>query len=556
MNAFYAQVHTFVRAHVRESIAVAAFVVFLLIATIVYVIWFREESTLPLPVAAPTFELGSDPAQAASATVSGTLARADEALLAAKVAGSLVSLSVRAGDTVRAGEVIAEIDHGTIDAELGVARAELSRAEAEYARQVALSASGKEVAGIGVESARVSKETQVRIAQENYEDALERARSVSVAEAAELLSLLVLLTDTQEQWRGTNGLYNEFSVTSDRMRAAEILVGADGAAATWASTYLARLMGGVRGEVSRGALSSIDTEIVISQLLDVTHALHRGFTEVQSVVIARGSSADAESVTSALARTAATRTHLIAAEQAMGSARTAHLVAMETAAIEESSAAQGLDSSVSGYDTAVAAALRAVESARARVSAVYAQRDNAFVKSPFTGLVTDTFADVGDSVSPGTRVASVASREGWKASFSITDSFNEHIVPGTPVTLSVSGVSGSFESVISRVIPAAETGSRRTRFEVYLSDIPEHARSGAVVRGALAFSESSERASAIADDTYAVPNAFIGYDYDGAYVVNESGVRAPVVIVTRGAGSSVVSDVSFPVGTLLVYPHR
>ncbi|MBP8007007.1 MAG: efflux RND transporter periplasmic adaptor subunit, partial [Burkholderiales bacterium] len=62
-----------------------------------------------------------------------TIEAVKQATLGTQVAGRIVELSVRAGDTVRAGQVLARIDARAADAAVAASRSQLAEAEANLA---------------------------------------------------------------------------------------------------------------------------------------------------------------------------------------------------------------------------------------------------------------------------------------------------------------------------------------------------------------------------------------------------------------------------------------
>lgn len=120
----------------------------------------------PIPVRIAASEQSS---RAIPLRVTATLHRKSEAELAFKVGGIVESVSVRVGDRVRAGQVLATLRLDEIDAQLTLAHAAQAKARRDYERAQALQA--EKVATVeNLQDARTALESadaQVRIAEFN-----------------------------------------------------------------------------------------------------------------------------------------------------------------------------------------------------------------------------------------------------------------------------------------------------------------------------------------------------------------------------------------------------
>ena len=70
---------------------------------------------------------------AQTVAVEATVEAVKQATLGSQVAGRIVELPVKAGDTVRAGQVLARIDARAADAAVAASRSQLAEAEANLA---------------------------------------------------------------------------------------------------------------------------------------------------------------------------------------------------------------------------------------------------------------------------------------------------------------------------------------------------------------------------------------------------------------------------------------
>lgn len=99
----------------------------------------QKQAPKPLPVAVAVV---GDAVSAPGVLVSGIVRARQESPLAFAVPGRITRILVNEGDRVAAGQLLAQLDTGEVDAGAAAARAEVGRAEAELARQRELFAKG------------------------------------------------------------------------------------------------------------------------------------------------------------------------------------------------------------------------------------------------------------------------------------------------------------------------------------------------------------------------------------------------------------------------------
>jgi|GEM_PF-5866246 len=493
-----------------------------------------------------TFALGSSVDHDEKIAVSGILEPVDSASLVAKVSGNITSFPVVAGDILKKGDLIAEIEHSKLDAELAVARAEYARMKAEYDKQVALREASRTQAQTGVKKADLSssssKDTTIDALEYAYKGAYDLARQ-SLADA---ITDLVALSDQRNLWKNKGESVDMTHASDAQIKTARILLGADGRSALWDSGYLVKLDGGVRGVLETMDRNSIDKSVFDSALEELTSSLlsvKNGLKYLRSTVILRGSKNEVATIDAFITQTNNALSRITGAEKVISSARILADTSAKKEELAKIQANQVLDDSIRLYETAETSAKRSVDSAKQKVVYAETRREDAFVRAPFNGVISDKFISIGESVTPGVAVVSVASDGGWKAVFSAADVFNEMLVEGAEVRISINGVSGVFVAPITRIIPTVESSSRRIRFEVELPNLPNAVRSGMVVDAevsAQSLPKEDRQKTIKQKNTFSVPNKFIGYDYDGAYVFTEDKIRIPVTIFSRQPGRSII----------------
>lgn len=88
----------------------------------------------PAPGVRPVLVVRPDAAAEAQASYAGEIAPREEAVLSFRVGGKLVERRVDVGDRVRAGQVLATLDAGDLQAQVRAAEAQLAAAQAQFER--------------------------------------------------------------------------------------------------------------------------------------------------------------------------------------------------------------------------------------------------------------------------------------------------------------------------------------------------------------------------------------------------------------------------------------
>lgn len=137
-------------------------------------------------------------------------------------------------------------------------------------------------------------------------------------------------------------------------------------------------------------------------------------------------------------------------------------------------------------EQARAGAEAAVARAQANLTKAIEQRGYAQIKANFGGVVTAVGADVGQVVSPGQNVVTVARPDIREAVVDIGEDFPMPLEIGLPFTVSLQLLPAiQVEGKIREIAPQADAATRLRRIRVALDDPPESFRLGATVTAKL-----------------------------------------------------------------------
>ncbi len=150
---------------------------------------------------------------------------------------------------------------------------------------------------------------------------------------------------------------------------------------------------------------------------------------------------------------------------------------VNTAAANLKEAQEQLDETTSGSRSEdVAAAAAAVDAARARVAIIETQLDDANIRAPFGGIVTQTYATVGAIVTPTTTASATASAtsssilalsSGLEVQVDVTEASIGQIQEGQSVDILVDAFTNqTFKGKVVRIAPEAVIENNVTTFQV------------------------------------------------------------------------------------------
>ncbi|HVK04958.1 MAG TPA: efflux RND transporter periplasmic adaptor subunit [Armatimonadaceae bacterium] len=381
-----------------------------------------------------------------------------------RVTGRITALTVREGDRVAAGQVLARLDPAEIEAEvrnreaaLAQARARLAEAElAQNPNSVALSAEvRRQRAALGTARAQEAR------AKADFEAA------VAAAEAQ--------VTDAE-----------------GRIAAAEAnITGADAAIASaranLANARLARERQETlfkEGAVAQQLVDNARTvENVQQEAVNQAQETRRAAVAARESALAQKQAAEKQAV---VARNLA-RSNILASGSAVTQAQ---------ATLDAARANTGRDPAYAKNLDALRAVVRAAE---AEVRASKTRLADTVLRAPIAGVVTQRFLDPGGLASPQQAVAAVQAIEDVWVTVGVPEEVSRRLYTGQAARVTVDGLppGETLSGKVAQVLPAADPQSRQFTVRVRLANPKRRLRPG--MSGTVAF--ETQRA----DDVLVVP---------------------------------------------------
>lgn len=455
-----------------------------IILVIVLVVVFARDSSedgVTAEQQTPTVEVASIAAlsrDTEALTLLGEVRSVSQAELRAEKPGQVTRVNVRAGQVVRAGTILAEIDNASERAAVLSAQGTVAAAEASLAKVNAGARSEDRVsaavqtesAAVSLQSAREAARNSMSQAYSLIEDAVFaktddfftnpytvdpsfRVRSASYDERQAIEATRVSLGETLQNWksRATSG-----TVPVDQLDAA-LRQSIDEAQRV--KTFLNQISGFVAEQ----------------EISDVVTAADKSAQEAQ--ILAARSNVD-----SALAA-------LTGARQSLTSARSGAAVT----SLSESKLTQG------ERPEDIAAAEAQVTQARGTLASALAQLEKSLIRTPIAGTVETFDISTGDFVSAQQVVAVVANPGALEIEAFVSQSGRERLAVGDTVL-----VGGSFEGTITTLAPGLDPTTKKARLTVGLPDEASLVN-GQFVEIASIHSEEDAEVAQSTQDGYLVP---------------------------------------------------
>lgn len=156
------------------------------------------------------------------------------------------------------------------------------------------------------------------------------------------------------------------------------------------------------------------------------------------------------------------------------------------------------------------AALASVAGREADLSKARDQLSYTEIRAPFDGIVTDVFAQAGQTVTAGQNIVTLAEPKGRDAVVDIPDMIASALKPGTPFSVSLQLDPKFRASGLTREIePVADSITRTRRVKILLDNPADEFRIGSTVEASLA---------GAADDQLSVPATAVLKEGDDAFV--------------------------------------
>lgn len=196
----------------------------------------------------------------------------------------------------------------------------------------------------------------------------------------------------------------------------------------------------------------------------------------------------------------ATRAQLVLAESQL--ARTRDLIARGV------TASSGLEQAQSSAD-ALRANLAALE---AQVAAAEIAQQNATIRAPMDGVVSERTVEPGQTVQQGTALLTIVDLDPIELQAASPIGASAEIEPGQTVAVTVEGLPDrEFEGIVSRVNPVAASGTRTIPVYITLANEDGALRGGMFATGLITVTEQA--------DALSVPATALREDAEGIYVL-------------------------------------
>jgi len=527
VRTYTTHVRTYIHTYPLRGYSALGIVALMLFGAL-WLFWFSpQEQSEPTESMRDTFILGSNPLVSSSITLSGTLEPITDTTLSAEASGTITSFPYHAGDAVGADALIMRIEQKDAYAQVLIADALVAEAQAQV---------DKIKKGTRDEQLAVLAETVTQT---------KRAQETADAHATQALHEAYATIDSAFPG-GVDALFTDAHGVNPTLS----FTTTQNASKIQAQNKRVGITDILKRHTQKDVPQDIGTEIRVTQ-----SELTESKETLDAILRALDGAVPSTEVPQATLDTytgiaTARRTSVLGSIASLTNAETARTDAQSAYTITIEKQKEGITGARAEDVQSAEATLARAQGARA---SAYAQFAHTEVRAPFSGVISDTYVALGERVSPGTPIARIASEGGWKIVLSAPDTYNESLTVGMPVHITLRGIEGVFSGSIVRIIPAIETGTRKVRFEVAVDALPASARTGMIVEATLSFGDST--VSTTSSDTHEVPHRFVGYDYDGAFVIANN-ERVFVHIDTRGTDTSRIQSSKLSNGMVLTHPHE
>ncbi len=495
-------------------------------------------ATTSLPAVLGAAETGQSATAAPLIETSATAEAAQAVPVSPKIGGHLLQLYVEEGQIVKKGQLIAQLEQDpTLLTALGNARANLSTTMAAANKNIAVAeaavsaaqtnldntkinaAKSVEQAKIAVRSAEIAlaqaQDAQANTSDSNQQavaDAYEQSKVVMHNNLASILSALTTVGDIIGQQPGNpeaNNAYEDILGAGDF----QSLITAKNLFAQAYSNYLSAQKK-YDGLSLLSSFNQIDQAIkdVKTALALTRQTLTQTRETLNSTPTKKGFSATALSglktaVDGQLTAINQSENALLASKQAIARAKLGTTAATDNtqAALKQaenslSLAKQKLSLAQAQEKAQVAAAQKQLESAqanlasvrqraqqqitaaRAQVSTVLAQLENTKVKAPLAGLVSKTYFQAGEMLSPGRPLAEIINDQAIKFEIGLNAKEVNKIKIGQKADIVIEGLKNKFSGRVYYVAEAADPVSGKFKAKILVANEDKAIKPGMVAK--------------------------------------------------------------------------
>jgi len=508
---------------------------------------------------------------AASIRAVGEIESLEQVELKSQVSAQVKRVHVSLGDEVYAGQLLVELDHRDIDAQLAQAAASIARAQASVDQreagatdeEIAQAAASVDSSAAALDQVKANAEASVTSAElalasaeanltnygatssQSVDDAYTTGLNTARSAIYSATSALSTFTDFQYLYFDCNDDQICYAVEDAKDTAVASLLGRSGAG-SWNNFSLSELNGGVKGWADVLSAQANPDETETKELLHATSSaleLMRYAMEVvadgmDSYLAASASDAEhgsigaaqsgvdgaissvtgaIQGITSAeLGLNTSTDSNELAYEQALTNLSTAQATAEAMVAIQEAMFAQAeaayalITADPRSVDLAGLEA--SVSEAGASYSYLAVNRAKYLLTSSFNGEVGSVPVKVGQLISPGQTVASVVNDDGLQVKAYINEDDRRLISEGSVVE-----IEGGYEGVVTNIAPSIDSVTKKIEVVVAITSEEPILTIGEFVEINIEMSEGYDNSS------FYLPFEAVKVTTDAAYVyvVNE-----------------------------------
>jgi len=424
--------------------------------------------------------------------ITGAVKPAEEVSLSFEKSGKITNLTVKIGDEVKAGKILAEISNLDLLAQLKQAQATLENAQSQLKQYQAAADSQKAkldeyLAGTRIEEI-ISARTAVSNAEKTLIDANANLQNVSSKAEADLNQIynntlntlaysvtiaenaLYAITDVQSN---LSGIANESSIIIDRKAESVFLLLGEPNAGSYNKYALSQMKNGAKGAVIL-AQNNSSNENINEALTKVKAALYSIKNTLTAIPLSINmSSSDISSLNTQKGLIDTEISNVIAKEQAIFVQKSYNQNAIDTAKAAKTTAENSvnvakdqLNLKLAGYTAQQIASQEAlykqslasaeaqkamVKSAEAGILNIQAQLGKTYLKAPMNGQITLLEAKLGEIITANKTIAKIISKNNYQIEANVPEVDIANIKINDPATITLDAYS-SDQKFLAKVI--------------------------------------------------------------------------------------------------------
>lgn len=168
------------------------------------------------------------------------------------------------------------------------------------------------------------------------------------------------------------------------------------------------------------------------------------------------------------------------------------------------------------------------------------------ILAPFSGVITDRMAEIGQLVQAGSPLFSLADRSGLEVEVDFPDKQIGRLALGMPAEIKIDGFEGEvFEGILTRIDPAVDPQTRKIGGEITLTKPEKRLKLGLFARVRLVGSP---------EPAFFVPEQFLRHTTTGAEIVLTSKTSLPVSLGETRDGKRQIKHPQLKSGLTLLLP--